>query len=59
MNDNQNIDNGCSFCAGLGFILSNDEKGKQELQKCDTCHEYKSDKEAQEYVLQFLPKNGV
>ena len=57
MNDNQNNNNnGCSFCAGLGFIFSNNEKGDNELQRCDTCQEFKSDKEAQKYVLKFLPK---
>jgi len=57
MNDNQNYNNnGCSFCVGHGFILSNDELGNDDLQKCDECNDFKSDDDAKKYVLKYIIK---
>ena len=38
--------NQCKICNDNYFILSNDEQGKDEIQKCDNCNYFKSDEEA-------------
>ena len=40
--------NQCKICNDNYFILSNDEQGNDEIQKCDDCNYFKSDKQAQE-----------
>lgn len=42
----------CSLCDNQGWFLSNDADGNDEIQKCDTCNVFKSDKEAQEFEAQ-------
>ena len=37
----------CSLCNNQGWLLSNDEDWSDEIQKCDECNVFKSDKEAQ------------
>jgi hypothetical protein len=39
----------CSLCDNQGWFLSNDADWNDEIQKCDTCNVFKSDKEAQEF----------
>jgi len=36
----------CDACRGKGYILSNDEDGNDEIQRCDTCKSLVSDDEA-------------
>lgn len=45
--DKTQRDHGCTACYGLGFILAQSERGV-EIQKCDTCDQYKSDDDANE-----------
>jgi len=42
----------CSLCDNQGWFLSNDVDWNDEIQKCDTCNVFKSDKEAQEFEAQ-------
>jgi hypothetical protein len=44
----------CEICNDNFFILSNDEFGKNDLQKCDECNYFKSDDDAKNYVLKFI-----
>ena len=44
----------CELCRDYGFILSNDQDDKNDLQRCDTCNEFKSDEEAKQFVLKFI-----
>jgi len=44
----------CEVCRDYGFVLSNDEDGKNDLQRCDTCNEFESDEEAKQFVLKFI-----
>jgi hypothetical protein len=37
----------CEDCNGMGYIYSNDENWNDEIQRCDTCKEFTSDKKAQ------------
>ena len=37
----------CLDCNNQGWILSNNEDFNNEIQKCDNCDVFKSDKEAQ------------
>jgi len=48
----------CEVCRDYGFILSNDQDDKNDLQRCDTCNEFKSDEEAKQFVLKFINKGG-
>ena len=45
----------CKTCNDNYFILSNDKEGNDEIQKCDDCNYFKSDKQAQEVnnVLEY------
>ena len=36
----------CDDCKGNGYVLSNDEDGNDEVQRCDTCKKFVSDDEA-------------
>jgi len=38
----------CEDCDGNGYVYSNDENWNDEIQKCDTCNEFSSDKDAQD-----------
>ena len=44
----------CELCKDYGFVLSNDAEGKDDLQKCDWCNEFKSDEEAKKFVLKHI-----
>jgi|TARA_S200002703_G_scaffold19864_1_gene16120 hypothetical protein len=46
----------CEECNDNHFLLSNDENGNDDLQKCDECNYFKSDDEAKQYVLKFIIK---
>ena len=46
----------CSLCDNQGWFLSNDADWNDEIQKCDTCNVFKSDKEAQNYKG-YTPKD--
>ena len=37
----------CEDCDGKGYIYSNNENWDDEIQKCDACNEFTSDKDAQ------------
>ena len=40
----------CVECKGKGFVLSANEQGYHEIQKCDSCGGFESDSDAQEYA---------
>ena len=40
----------CVECKGKGFVLSTNEQGYHEIQKCDSCSGFESDSDAQEYA---------
>ena len=44
----------CEDCKGLGYVESNDSKGSDEIQRCDSCMVYESDKEAQKEFIKQL-----
>ena len=46
----------CEVCRDYGFILSNDQDDKNDLQRCDTCNEFESDEQAKQFVLKFINK---
>lgn len=37
----------CEDCKDRGWIDSNNAKGEDETQKCDSCNKFKTDREAQ------------
>lgn len=39
----------CSNCFGDGWVLSCNECGEDEVQRCDECAIFETDAEAQEY----------
>ena len=47
----KNMEEYCHACDDNHFLLSNDENGNDDLQKCDECNYFKSDDEAKQYVL--------
>jgi len=50
----------CDVCYGQGYVHSNDEKGNDEIQKCDECEEFESDQDAREYYRDMgFPKEEV
>ena len=49
----------CETCNDNYFILSNDEKGNDDLQRCDECNYFESDDDAKNYVLKFIIKEEV
>ena len=46
----------CETCNDNYFILSNDEEGNDDLQRCDECNYFESDDDAKNYVLKFIIK---
>ena len=49
----------CETCNDNYFILSNDEEGNDDLQRCDECNYFESDDDAKNYVLKFIIKEEV
>ena len=43
--------NTCDTCTNKGYIYSNDIHGNDEVQKCDSCNTFQSDKAAQLYQI--------
>lgn len=43
----------CETCEGEHFIHSNDEKGNDQIQKCDECNIFATDQEAQKHYKDF------
>ena len=39
----------CKTCNDKYFIISNSENWNDEIQKCDECNYFETDKQAQEY----------
>ncbi len=46
------------MCHDMKFILSNDESGNPDLQRCDECDYFTSDDQAKAYVLEFISKEN-
>lgn len=44
----------CEQCHNNHFLISNDENGNDDLQKCDECNHFKSDDEARAFVLKII-----
>ncbi|MGI9572424.1 MAG: hypothetical protein ACR2L5_03760 [Candidatus Actinomarinaceae bacterium] len=44
----------CNACDDNHFLLSNNRRNEFDLQKCDECNYFKSDKEAKEFVLKYI-----
>ena len=42
----KDLENKCSDCDNIGWILSNSESGADEIQRCDTCKVYSDDLQA-------------
>ena len=38
----------CESCDGNGWVESNDQNDNDEIQKCDDCNLYETDKQARE-----------
>lgn len=43
----------CDTCEGEHFIVSNDEDGNEQVQKCDECNIFETDEEAQKHYEDF------
>ena len=43
----------CDVCEGENFIVSNDEDGNEQIQKCDECNIFETDEEAQQHYKDF------
>lgn len=43
----------CDVCDGEHFIVSNDEEGNEEIQKCDECNIFETDADAQKHYKEF------
>ena len=43
----------CEICEGEYFIVSNDEDGNEQIQKCDECNIFETDEEAQQHYKDF------
>lgn len=43
----------CDVCDGEHFIVSNDEEGNEEVQKCDECNIFETDADAQKHYKEF------
>lgn len=48
----------CKTCNDKYFITSNNENWDNEIQKCDDCNYFKTDKQAQEYKKESEEING-
>jgi hypothetical protein len=44
----------CDTCNGLYFVLSNNEAGYRDLQRCDECDFFASDDAAKAYVKTYM-----
>jgi|7_EtaG_2_1085326.scaffolds.fasta_scaffold01146_24 hypothetical protein len=44
----------CDICNGMKFILSNNEMGIRDLQRCDECNFFSDDSEAKAYVRTYI-----
>ena len=44
----------CNLSNDNYFILSNNEKGKPDLQKCDECNQFRCDDDAKLYVFKYI-----
>jgi len=44
----------CEECKDMGFILSNNETGNPDLQRCDYCKQFKNDADAKHFVLTYI-----
>lgn len=44
----------CECCNGKGFVFSNNEANEDEIQKCDVCNVFKSDREAQSEYIEWM-----
>tara|TARA_Y100000310_G_C20215014_1_gene593124 strand:- start:349 stop:591 length:243 start_codon:yes stop_codon:yes gene_type:complete len=49
----------CESCNGNGFVESNDENLNDEIQKCDDCNKFESDKQAQKMYNESKWLNGI
>jgi len=43
----------CDTCEGEHFIVSNDEDGNEQIQKCDECNIFETDEDAQHHYNEF------
>ena len=43
----------CEICEGEYFIVSNDEDGNEQVQKCDECNIFETDEDAQQHYKDF------
>ena len=43
----------CDVCDGDHFIVSNDEDGNEEVQKCDECNIFETDEDAKKHFNEF------
>lgn len=43
----------CEVCDGEHFIVSNDEDGNEQVQKCDECNIFETDEDAQKHFNEF------
>lgn len=43
----------CDVCDGEYFIVSNDEDGNEQVQKCDDCNIFETDADAQHHYNEF------
>ena len=48
----------CNLCDDNYFILSTNETGKPDVQKCDECNKFKSDDDAKLYVFMHIFNDG-
>ena len=66
LNHTEEALNICEGCQGNGWVLSNNEEGYKDLQKCDACRVFEWDKDAKasalkyiKYVLDYLTNTGI
>ena len=44
----------CEGCQGNGWVLSNNEEGYKDLQKCDDCRVFEWDEDAKASALKYI-----
>ena len=44
----------CESCQGNGWVLSNNEAGYKDLQKCDACRVFQWDEDAKKSALEYI-----
>ena len=50
----------CKTCNDKYFIISNNENWDNEIQKCDECNYFKTDKQAQDWIVnETVPYNDI